>query len=130
MQASRFCASIWRHAAFWNRDIDKGCYPDVLEVLIDQTATPLVRALNTTFWGYRGFPAWDLYGSGVSPWLLSIGLRGGRRHRPWLQYCPYCLRNDPDPLGRRVQLHPTRSGCNKLYGGHDTVAFLAVESHF
>src|SRR5438552_475194 len=40
-------------------------------------------------------------GNGVSPWLLSIGLRGGRRHRPWLQYCPYCLHDDPDPYFRR-----------------------------
>jgi hypothetical protein len=101
MEASRFGASIWRHAVFWNRDIDKGIYPDVIEVLIDKTATPLARVFNTTLWGYRGFPAWQLDGNGVSPWLLSIGLRGGRRHRPWLQYCPYCLHDDPDPYFRR-----------------------------
>ena len=101
MEAGRFCANIWRHSAFWNRDIDKGIYPEVLEVLIDHTGTPLPRVLNTTFWGYRSFPAWELYGSGVSPWLLSIGLQGGRRQRPWLQYCPYCLHNDSDPYFRR-----------------------------
>jgi hypothetical protein len=101
MEARRFGASIWRHAAFWNRDVDKGIYADVLEVLIDNTATPLAQVVNTTFWGYRGFPAWQLYSRGVSPWLLSIGLRHNRRHRPWLQYCPYCLDDDPDPYFRR-----------------------------
>ena len=101
MEAGRFCASVWRHPTFWSRDIDKGIYPEVLEVLIDRTATPLPRVLNTTFWGYRSFPAWDLYDNGVSPWLLSIGLRGRRRHRPWLQYCPSCLHDDDDPYFRR-----------------------------
>jgi TniQ len=100
MEVGRFCASVWRHAAFWSRDIE-GIYPEVLEVLIDKTATPLARVFNTTLWGYHGFPAWELDGSGVSPWLLSIGLQGGRRHRSWLQYCPYCLHNDPDPYFRR-----------------------------
>jgi hypothetical protein len=98
----RFCGSVWRHATFWSRDIDKGIYGDVLEVLIDKTATPLARVLDTTLWGYRGFPAWELSGSGVSPWVLSIGLHNGRRHRPWLQYCPYCLQNDDDPYFRRL----------------------------
>jgi hypothetical protein len=97
----RFCASVWRHSAFWSRDIDKGIYEDVLEVLVDKTATPPAGVLGTTFWGYRGFPAWELYGSGFSPWILSIGLRSGRRHRPWLQYCPYCLQADDDPYFRR-----------------------------
>jgi hypothetical protein len=101
MEAHRFGASICRHPAFWNRDIDKGIYTDVLAVLIDHTATPLVHVVNTTFGGYRGFPAWQLYSRGVSPWLLSIGLPHGRRHRPWLQYCPYCLDDDPDPYFRR-----------------------------
>lgn len=101
MDARRFGASIWRHAAVWNRDIDKGIYPDVLEVLIEKTATPLARVVHTTLGGYRGFPAWQLAGNGVAPWVLSIGLRGGRRSRPWLQYCPYCLHDDPDPYFRR-----------------------------
>ncbi len=98
----RFCFSVWRHAAFWNRDIDKGIYGEVLEVLIDKTATPLTRALHTTLWGYRGFPTREMYDNGRSPWILSLGLHNGRRHRPWLQYCPYCLQNDDDPYFRRL----------------------------
>jgi len=101
MEAGRFGASIWRHAAFWNRDIDKGIDDNVLQVLSDHTATPPARVLETTLSGYRGFPARELYGNGLSAWILSIGLRGGRRHRPWLQYCPYCLQDDDDPYFRR-----------------------------
>src|SRR5919108_4163031 len=44
----RFCASGWCQPAFWNRDIDKGIYDDVLQVLADKTATPPVRVLDTT----------------------------------------------------------------------------------
>jgi hypothetical protein len=97
----RFCASGWRHPAFWNRDIDKGIYDDVLQVLADKTATPPARVLDTTLRGYPGLPPWELYGSRLSPWVLSLGLSGGQRHRPWLPYCPSCLQDDDDPYFRR-----------------------------
>jgi TniQ len=35
------------------------------------------------------------------PWLLRLGLRALTRSRPWLQYCPRCLREDADPYFRR-----------------------------
>jgi len=101
MEASRFGASIGRYAAFWNRDIDKGLDDNLVESLSDRTATSPARALETTFSGYRGFPIQELYGNGLSAWILSIGLRGGRRQRSWLQYCPYCLQDDEDPYFRR-----------------------------
>jgi hypothetical protein len=101
MEAGSFGASVWRHSTFWSRAIDKGIYPEVLEVRSDRTATPLPHAFHTTFWGYRSFPAWDLDDNGVAPWLLSIGLRGRRRHRPWLPYCPSCWHDDDDPYCRR-----------------------------
>ena len=100
MEACRFGASVGRYSAFWSRDIDKGLDDHLLQVLIDHTATPPARVLKTTVSGYRGFPIQELYHNGLSAWLLSIGLRGGRRHRPWLQYCPYCLQDDDDPYFR------------------------------
>lgn len=100
-EPDRLCAAIWRHPAFWQRDIDKGTYDHILQVLADQTATPPARVLETTFRGYPGFPTWELDHNRRAPWVLSIGLRGGRRQRPWLQYCPYCLQNDDEPYFRR-----------------------------
>jgi hypothetical protein len=100
-EAYRVCNSLWGHPAFWNRDIDKGIFEDVLEMLAEKTATSPARTLDTTFLGYPGFPEHELYGNGLSPWLLSIGLRGGRRYRPWVQYCPPCLQDDEDPYFRR-----------------------------
>ena len=97
----RFCASVWHDPAFWCRDIDKGIYTDVLHVLAERTATPPSRVLDTTLRGYLGYPPWELAHNRRPPWLLSIGLRGGRRQQPWLQYCPYCLRDDDDPYFRR-----------------------------
>jgi hypothetical protein len=35
------------------------------------------------------------------PWLLRLGRRSLTRSRPWLQYCPHCLREDADPYFRR-----------------------------
>jgi len=100
MEARRFGASIGRYSAFWNRDVDKGLDDTLLQSLMDRTATPPARVLETTFSGYRGFPIPELYSNGLSAWILSIGLRDGRRHRPWLQYCPYCLQEDVDPYFR------------------------------
>jgi len=98
---TRFCAAVWRHPSFWHRDIDKGIYEPVLTVLAEKTATPRARVLDTTLRGYAGFPKHELYHNGLSPRVLSIGLRNGRRQRYWLQYCPYCLRDDDDPYFRR-----------------------------
>lgn len=88
---TRFCAAVWRHPSFWHRDIDKRIYEPVLTVLAEKTATPRARVLDTTLRGYAGFPEHELYHNGLSPRVLSIGLRNGRRQRYWLQYCPYCL---------------------------------------
>jgi hypothetical protein len=48
----RFCTRVWGHTAFWSRDIDKGLYADVLEVLSAKTATPWTRVFETTLAGY------------------------------------------------------------------------------
>jgi hypothetical protein len=101
MEASRFGACVGGYSAFWNCDVDKGLDDHLLQRLIDRTATSPARVIKTTIAGYRGFPIPELYGKGLSAWLLSIGLRGGRRHRAWLQYCPCCLQDDEDPYFRR-----------------------------
>ena len=97
----RWCQAVWRHGAFWDRDIDKGIYESILNVLAEKTATPLARVFDTTIRGYSGFPEHELYPNGLSPWVLSIGLHQGRRQRCWLQYCPYCLNDDQVPYFRR-----------------------------
>jgi hypothetical protein len=98
--ARRFCASVWPRAA-WSRDIDTGSYVDVLEVLSDKTATPRARVCETTFGGYRGFPAQELTRHGRSPWLLRTGERTSQRHRAGVSYCPACLQEDEEPYFRR-----------------------------
>lgn len=84
-----------------HRDLDKGLCDDLLTVLAEKTATPPARVWDTTLRGYPGFPHRELRDNGLSSWVLSIGLRKGRRQRPWLQYCPRCLQEDPDPYFRR-----------------------------
>jgi hypothetical protein len=97
----RFCARVWGHTAFWSRDIDKGLYADVLEVLSTKTATPRARVFETTWQAYRGLPARELSGQRRSPGFLSLDVRTGRRQGAWVAYCPSCLQNDADPYFRR-----------------------------
>lgn len=96
-----FCASIWHSTRFWNRDIDKGNYSDVLRLLAVKTATSPERVLATTFRGYTGFMVYELTHTGPTGWLLTSRTGTLVRHRPWLQYCPHCLREDADPYFRR-----------------------------
>ena len=74
----------------------------ILLVLAAKTATPRTRVLATTVRGYRGYRNWqeDLRLMKRPPWLLRLGLRSLTRSRPWLQYCPRCLREDADPYFR------------------------------
>jgi hypothetical protein len=101
MVPHRFCATLWRHAAFWDRDIDKGIDDDLLRVLADKTATPLAHVLATTVRGYPGFPTRELRRHGRSPWLLRTGVCKGQRHRAGVSYCPACLQEDHEPYFRR-----------------------------
>jgi TniQ len=96
-----FCAQIWPHRALWSRDIARGTHPKLLRVLTAKTATPRTRVLATTVRGYRGYSTEDLRYVKRQPWLLRLGLRALTRSRPWLQYCPRCLREDADPYFRR-----------------------------
>ncbi len=100
-EPKRFCQNVWRQTDFWHRDIDRGSYPGVIEVIAEKAATPVDRVLDTTLMGYAGFHPRQPNGVGVWAWVLSTGLYGGQRQRPWLQYCPQCLRNDPGPYFRR-----------------------------
>ncbi len=70
-------------------------------MLTAKTATARARVLATTVRGYRGYRTEDLRRLKRPPWLLRLGLRSCTRSRPWLQYCPQCLRGDADPYFRR-----------------------------
>jgi hypothetical protein len=100
-EPTRFCAQVWPHHALWSRDIDTGTDHEILLVLAAKTATPRARVLATTVRGYRGYRPDDLWLMKRPPWLLRLGMRSRTRSRPWLQYCPYCLREDADPYFRR-----------------------------
>jgi TniQ len=100
-EPTRFCAQIWPHHAVWSRDMDHGTDHEVLQVLTAKTATPRARVLATTVRGYRGYRPEDLRRLKRPPWLLRLGLHSFTRSRPWLQYCPQCLREDVDPYFRR-----------------------------
>jgi hypothetical protein len=98
---ARFCAQVWPHRALWNRDIDRGTDDEPLALLAARTYTHRLRALATTFRGYKGYVTEDLRVMKRPPWLLRVDLHARTRSRPWLQYCPQCLQEDADPYFRR-----------------------------
>ena len=103
MEPDRFCARVWRRYGFWQRDLDKGMDDELLLVLAEKTATPRDRILATTFRGYAGYHETQLSDAArePTPWLRYFGLWSPRIDSPWLQYCPYCLREDAVPYFRR-----------------------------
>lgn len=96
----RFCRRLWRHAAFWDRDIDKAIDDNILNILAHKTDTPWAQVYETTLPGYLGFAIRKIPNNSFAPWILKRSLRDHGPLRPWLQYCPDCLQDDDDPYFR------------------------------
>ena len=96
-----FCDIAWPRRPIWNRDIDRSADEHVFEVLSEKTATPLVRVRQTTLGAYEGvfFERHDP--NAITNWILPIGVYHRARRQFGLQFCPVCLRKDPDPFFRR-----------------------------
>jgi hypothetical protein len=100
-EPTRFYAQVWPQRAMWHRDIDRGTDDALLLLVAAKTGTHRIRALTTTFRGYKGYVTEDLRRMKWPPWLLRADLHAGLRSQPWLQYCPQCLHEDADPYFRR-----------------------------
>ena len=100
----RFCTALGLRRAVWCTDLDTGTDEELLLLLVTKTATPRARVMATTVRGYRSYPKQELAAMQPPPWLLRVSRRSHARYHPWLQYCPYCLREDADPYWRRSWL--------------------------
>ena len=127
-----FCRLTWPGKDIWNRDIDKSVGEEVLATLVARTATASEVAERTCLRAYEGllYESHNAYGN--TPWIMPVGVYHQIRRRYGLQYCPYCLAEDPVPYFRRnwrlacmaicprhrIQLHDRCSGCGEPVNFH------------
>ena len=85
----------------WHRDVDKSAPLKLLLPLSYKSGLSVRRLLDTTLWPYAG----KLYGKprlrGNNQWILNVGIYPRSRCYYGLQYCPFCLAQDP-PYFRRL----------------------------
>ncbi len=102
LKVQTFCNLIFgNRLQVWNRDIDR-LGPDWLVTeLSARTGTPLEVAYGTTLRAYQGllYPQFKL--SGVLQWILTLNMYHRKHEGFGLQYCPLCLREDPEPYFRK-----------------------------
>lgn len=96
-----FCSIAWPGKAIWNRDLDKSAGAEILQSLSKRTGTPYERVRTTTLASYEGV-LYERYNKlGPAAWIMPVGVYHRTRRRFGLQYCPYCLADDPEPYYRR-----------------------------
>lgn len=102
LKVQTFCNLIFgNRLQVWNRDIDR-LGPDwLLNELSARTGTPLEIAYGTTLRAYEGllYPRFKL--SGVLQWILTLKMYHRKHEGFGLQYCPLCLREEPEPYFRK-----------------------------
>jgi hypothetical protein len=117
----RFCKSAFPEFDIWNRDIDRFAPWELLET-IDRLSQfkPGTSASMTVQKFARIVQPNDKRGRTL--FLLSVGINSRHRKRHGLQYCPYCLDDDPSPYFRKKwryafytrcesHLQPMRDSC-------------------
>lgn len=102
LKVQTFCNLIFgNRLQVWNRDIDR-LGPDwLINELSARTGTPMVIAYGTTLRAYEGllYPQFNL--SGVLQWILTLKMYHRKHEGFGLQYCPLCLREEPEPYFRK-----------------------------
>lgn len=87
--------------AVWNRDIDRGAPPWLIEILCRNTATPAEAVRGTTLRAYEGEIYTAFHDSYVLPWVLTLQIRRFSRLGFGMQFCPRCLAEDAEPYYRK-----------------------------
>lgn len=96
-----FCKAVWPQLNVWTRDIDNMAPPSLLLGMAERTSTPRERVDQTTLASLEGELMEFHFPNGKTRWILRGGIFHRIRKNPWLQYCPLCLAEDPEPYFRR-----------------------------
>lgn len=96
-----FCHTIWPHKQIWNRDVDVSGYASLAKELSKRTGISMSKIRRLSLERYEGLVFERLNPSGLTPWVLPVGVYHRIRRRPGLQWCPICLDEDETPYFRR-----------------------------
>ncbi|WP_247308961.1 TniQ family protein [Ralstonia pseudosolanacearum] len=98
MRVTSFCNhALGARARVMAVDVDRFSPEWLLASLASHTATRLEAVRQTTLRAYEGALYRQFHAAGYLPWVISIKLPRNARLGPGLQFCPYCLRDDPVP---------------------------------
>lgn len=102
LKVQTFCNLIFgNRLQVWNRDIDR-LGPDwLVNELSTRTGTPLEIAYGTTLRAYEGWLYPRFKASGALQWIQTLKMYHRKHEGFGLQYCPLCLREEPEPYFRR-----------------------------
>jgi TniQ len=90
-----------RYAEFVNLDIDRSVNQLDIEALADATSTPVQEIQDTQLHDLLCLLNDTDNVVGNVPWLLPFGFRSRVHHQAGVQFCPICLKTDPQPYFRR-----------------------------
>lgn len=101
LKLQTFCDfAFGKEHQLWNRDIDRLAPGWLLTELARRTGTPVDVIHRTTLDTYRGRLYHERNPAGQLRWILPAGIYHRTRRRFGIQFCPYCLANDPEPYFR------------------------------
>lgn len=86
-----FSNMLWPGAAVWNRDIDNSASSELQEAVAARTGVAADRVWETTLKSYEGIVFERHNPTGITPWILPLGIYHRTRVRCGIQFCPDCL---------------------------------------
>lgn len=101
MRVKSFCnLALGAETRVMTVDVDRFSPDWLLASLASHTGTRLDAVRQTTLRAYEGVLYPQFHVAGCLPWVISVKLPRNARLGPGLQFCPYCLRDDPVPYFR------------------------------
>ncbi|WP_083762911.1 TniQ family protein [Saccharophagus degradans] len=92
----RFCERLLPSTPIWDRDIDRYTPAKLNEKLSIYSGESIETIESMTFRKMqKNVPSNWLDVEAITPMILSIGIHGRSRNNFGLQYCPYCLGENP-----------------------------------
>lgn len=96
----QFTRAVWPEISIWTRDIDVFAPDIIIKTMAEKCEVRLDEAFGTTLRSYEGL-VFPYSGSGLTQFLLPIGVYHRVRKSPGQQWCPLCFISDKQRYWRR-----------------------------